>query len=69
MSGQTKDSSFDRSGFERGGYRPLQGGYTPESERGYVPLTGNALPEPPAGGTGQSPPVASTESSPHSTAK
>ena len=41
--------------FEKGGYRPLQEGYTPDGQRGYVPIgSGDGLPKAPPGGTGES---------------
>lgn len=45
------------SGIERGGYQPLQEGYTPGNQRGYVPVSGTgSLPKAPTGGTGESRP-------------
>lgn len=39
---------------EKGGYRPLNEGYTPQDKRGYVPkASGGSLPKAPIGGTGQ----------------
>lgn len=41
--------------FEKGGYRPLNEGYSPSEQRGYVPVGSNAgLPKAPPGGTGES---------------
>jgi hypothetical protein len=49
------------SKFEKGGYRPLNEGYSPkEQTRGYAPTQGNHLPKPPKGGTGESPKPASS---------
>lgn len=47
---------------EKGGYRPLNVGYSPEEQRGYSPKPqGTGLPKPPLGGTGErSKPAAST---------
>ncbi len=41
--------------FKKGGYRPLNEGYSAKEERGYTPKapSGN-LPRPPQGGTGES---------------
>lgn len=51
-----KDDKFDGGKFEKGGYRPLNEGYTPKEQRGYVPTSqGGGLPTPPIGGTGESP--------------
>jgi hypothetical protein len=41
---------------EKGGYRPLNEGYSPTEQRGYVPSPqAGRLPKAPLGGTGQSP--------------
>lgn len=43
---------------EKGGYRPLNEGYSPKEQRGVVPTgTGGNLPKAPTGGTGQSSPA------------
>jgi hypothetical protein len=44
--------------FERGGYRPLNEGYSPGGEKGYKPIAqGGSLPKAPAGGTGERPAI------------
>jgi hypothetical protein len=50
----------DQNGFEKlekGGYRPLNGGYSAMDQPGPVPTTarGTRLPKAPRGGTGESP--------------
>lgn len=46
------------------GYRPLNEGYTPKEQRGYVTTaSGGGLPKAPAGGTGESAKPASTTDS------
>lgn len=44
---------------EKGGYQPLNKGYTPMEHRGYSPQDTSAPPpKAPVGGTGQTPPAA-----------
>lgn len=42
-------------GFTTGGYRPMNGGYSPVDKRGYSPVDSGEpdLPKAPVGGTGQ----------------
>lgn len=41
---------------DRGGYQPLNEGYSPTEKRGYIPHgQGGTLPKAPVGGTGQTP--------------
>lgn len=49
------DEAFPKADqFEKGGYRPLNDGYSPAEQRGYVPNgSGGGLPKAPTGGTGQ----------------
>ena len=44
----------EKTSVERGGFQPLNGGYSPRVERGYVPTApGSDLPKAPAGRTGE----------------
>ena len=46
-------SNGDKS--EKGGYRPLNEGYSPFEKKGYTPVSSGAkLPKAPAGGSGES---------------
>jgi hypothetical protein len=52
----SKDKNSSNGKFEKSGYRPLNEGYTPNEQRGYVPTAQAAsLPKAPEGGTGESP--------------
>ena len=58
-----KNNQNNSGQVETGGYRPLNEGYTPIEQRGYVPTAqGGKLPCPPPGGTGESstPPAQAT---------
>jgi hypothetical protein len=45
-------------GIEKGGYQPLNEGYSPGDRRGYTPHAhGTGLPKAPVGGTGQTTPA------------
>jgi hypothetical protein len=50
----------------RGGYQPLQEGYSPVTKRGYVPVNGTSLPKAPIGGTGQSQQIIHRDATPSS---
>ncbi|NUO64316.1 MAG: hypothetical protein HOQ11_06805 [Gemmatimonadaceae bacterium] len=53
----SNDNGQHKPTFEKGGYQPLNEGYAPDEQRGYVPTpAASVLPKPPVGGTGQTPP-------------
>lgn len=50
-----KNDRSDNGKIEKGGYRPLNKGYSPNEQRGYSPKAPcSNLPKPPQGGTGES---------------
>lgn len=50
-----KNNQSNDDKFEKGGYRPLNEGYSPKEHRGYTPRDqGGNLPKAPQGGTGES---------------
>ena len=52
-----KNKPADRENADKGGYRPLNDGYSPTGKKGYVPKApSGGLPKAPAGGTGQTSP-------------
>ncbi len=54
-----KNNPNNNGKLEKGGYRPLNEGYSPMEQRGYTPATQSGkLPKAPAGGTGESRPAA-----------
>lgn len=66
----SKNNRSNDDKFEKGGYQPLNEGYTPREKRGYVPNDqGGNLPKAPVGGTGQTQPTTSNSSSDSQTKK
>ena len=57
-----KNDRTDGNGkIDKGGYRPLNEGYSPMEKKGYVPASQTGrLPKAPSGGTGQSPKPSAT---------
>jgi hypothetical protein len=54
------DKTGGNGKIEKGGYRPLNEGYSPKEQRGYIPSQSGRLPKAPSGGTGQSPKPSAT---------